>query len=183
MNRYAIMPLIAVAIVLSACNARPIPTQVADEVAATSYQLGPGDEIEVYVFGEESMSGTRKLDGNGVMSMPLVGNIEARGLTPGELEAQLRTRLTKYLQDPKVSVEVLSYRPVYLVGEVRNPGSYPYVDGMTVINAVATAGGFTYRARENRFIIDRKSTGQTVAAEPQTPLQPGDVVTVPERYF
>jgi polysaccharide export outer membrane protein len=175
--------MLVIAAVLPACSGRPIPSDNAAETAVTDYRLGPGDEVDIQVLDEESISGSRKLNGNGTLSMPLIGKVEANGLTAGELESRLRTKLTEYMRDPRVSIQVLSYRPVYLVGEVRKPGSYPYVDGMTVINAIATAGGFTYRARENRFIIDRKSTGESVAAEPHTPLLPGDTITVVERYF
>lgn len=178
-----IVATLLLALLLPACSNRPLPDEQASAAPVTDYRLAAGDEVQIDVLGEDSLSGSRKLDGKGSISMPLVGNVAAKGLTAHALEQRLTEKLTRFMRDPVVSIQVLSYRPVYLVGEVRKPGSYPYVDGMTVINAVATAGGFTYRAREGRFIIDRKETGESVAAVPQTPLMPGDTVTVLERYF
>ena len=106
--------------------------------------------------------------------------------TAAELEQRIRDKLTPdYLINPSVTVEIVRYRPFYIVGEVRQPGSYPFVSGMTVINAVALSGGFTYRARESRFRIDRR-TGDGIAeirARPDTEVLPGDVISVDERFF
>jgi protein involved in polysaccharide export with SLBB domain len=118
--------------------------------------LGAGDKVRVHVFGDETLSGEHQIDGRGAFTFPLVGSIEAGGLTSTQLEAALETKLKEYMRAPNVSVEILNYRPFYIVGEIRKPGSYPYVDGLTVVNAVAIAGGFTYRARENEFVIQRK---------------------------
>ena len=97
----------------------------------------------------------------------------------------LRACDPKYLNDPRVSVQVLGYRPFYIVGEVKSPGSYPYVDGMVVMNAVALASGFTYRAREDEFYITRAidPDRQRRLALPHSPVLPGDLITVRERYF
>lgn len=156
-------------------------------IAAADYQLGPGDRVRITVFGQQDLSGEYAVDGTGTLSFPLVGQVHAGSLTAGQLGKTLEGSLSpNYIKNPHVSVEVLSYRPFYILGEVKTPGSYAYVSGMTVLNAVALAGGFTYRARDDDFRLQRtaKDGSKTqVDAEPTTPVQPGDVITVRERYF
>lgn len=150
------------------------------------YRLGPGDKVKVVVFGHEDLSGEAEVDGSGTVSLPLIRNIPVQGITVRELEEEIANRLKpEYLLNPKVSVEVLSYRPFYIYGEVNKPGSYPYVNGMTVINAVALAGGYTYRARQSRVNLTRASDAQKRVTEagPETTVFPGDVIEVLERYF
>ncbi|MBV8534422.1 MAG: polysaccharide export protein [Alphaproteobacteria bacterium] len=151
------------------------------------YRLGPGDRLRIIVFGQKDMTGEFAVDGTGLMSFPLIGQIKAGGLTAEGLEREITDKLKPdYLRDPKVSVVVLTYRPFYIVGEVKTPGSYAYVTGMSVINAIALAGGFTYRAKESSFYVDRtaKDGKKTrIDAGPDTTVQPGDVITVRERYF
>ena len=168
---------------MGACQAPP-PMDVAapTPVSAQEYQLGAGDKVRVHVFGDETLSGEYQVDGRGAFTFPLIGAINAGGLTSTQLESTLETKLKEYMRTPNVSVEILNYRPFYIVGEIRKPGSYPYVDGMTVVNAVAIAGGFTYRAREGEFYIQRKPSGQ-IDARPATPVLPGDVIIVRERFF
>jgi polysaccharide export outer membrane protein len=149
------------------------------------YRLASGDQIRVTVFRHEDLSGEFQLDGLGNFSLPLVGQINADGMTVREAENAIREKLMAgYLVDPQVSVEVLNYRPFYILGEVKQPGSYPFVNGMTVLNAVALAGGYTYRASEGRITVTRGgSGGRQVRAEPTTSILPGDIVNVPERFF
>lgn len=150
------------------------------------YRLGPGDEIRVTVFRHEDLSGEFELDGEGTFAMPLVGGIDANSLTARQLEDRIESQLEEqgYLVNPQASVEVLNYRPFYIIGEVRNPGSYPYVSGMTVINAVALAGGYTYRAAEGSVTITRGgSNGTELATRPESAVLPGDIIRVPERFF
>ncbi len=138
------------------------------------------------MFGQDELTGERVVDGGGNISMPLIGKVPAGGSTADELAAAITSELSpKYLNDPKVNIQVLSYRPFYIVGEVQNPGSYPYVDGMVVMNAVALAGGFTYRARDDQFFITRNTDPDRAKrlVDVNSPVQPGDVVTVRERYF
>lgn len=152
----------------------------------SGYKLGSGDKIRVTVFGHEDLSGEFEVDGSGNVSLPLIRNIKAEGLTPGQLEQIVADRLSPdYLVNPRVNVEVLNYRPFYIYGEVTRPGSYPFVNGMTVVNAVAMAGGFTYRARTSRVRIIRATDPSRTAqdADKDTPVLPGDVIEVPERYF
>lgn len=155
------------------------------QVVASVYKLGPADRIKITVFNHQDLSGEFSLDGAGNFAMPLIGEVQAGGLTSRELEQRIQDRLKDgYLIDPQVSIEVMNYRPFYILGEVKTPGSYPYVDNMTVLNAVALAGGFTYRAKQNAFLLQRGgSNSQAVTVGGQQPLLPGDIVTVQERFF
>jgi protein involved in polysaccharide export with SLBB domain len=156
-------------------------------IASTSdYRLGPNDRTRIIVFGQPTLTGEFVLDGNGVLAYPLVGNIDAKGMTPAELQASIAQKLDKdWVHNPSVSVEVSSRRPFYVVGEVQKPGSYPYVTDMSVLNAIATAGGQTYRANMHDFYVKRKVNGRVVRvqATQESMLQPGDTVVVRERFF
>jgi protein involved in polysaccharide export with SLBB domain len=162
--------------------AAPPPTA---SLAESTYKLGSGDRVRVVVFRHEDLSGEFSLDGAGNFAMPLIGEVQAYGTTTRELEQRIAQKLEDgYLVDPQVSVEVLNYRPFYILGEVKAPGSYQYVNGMNVLNAVALAGGFTYRAKQDEFILQRGGTntaGSEVGID--TPILPGDVITVQERFF
>jgi protein involved in polysaccharide export with SLBB domain len=155
--------------------------------ANTSYKLGSGDRIRVSVFNQKEMTDVYQLDGRGHIAFPLIGDIDANGLTPKQLEVKLaRTLSPDYVKNPHVSIVVLTARPFYILGEVTKPGSYPYVSGMTVLTAAAQAGGFTYRANEDTFDLQRPdATGKkkTIDAKPDTPVQPGDIIKVNERWF
>lgn len=153
----------------------------------TEYSLGPGDQVRVTVFGQEDLSGEFSVSGNGKISLPLIGEVEAGGLTIPIIEQAIVAKLKPdYLVNPRVSIEVLNFRPFFIIGEVNNPGSYPYQHGMTVVNAIALAGGYTYRARENRVLLKRAGAPSSVKetrADENTPVLPGDVIRVPERFF
>lgn len=150
------------------------------------YRLGTGDVVRVTVFGHEDLSGEFEIDSAGQLSLPLIQQVQAGALTASQLEGEIASALKPdYLKNPKVSVQVLNYRPFYILGEVNAPGSYSYVNGMTVINAVALAGGYTYRARENEVKIIRVDDPERAEqpADHATMVLPGDVIMVPERYF
>jgi len=150
------------------------------------YRLGPNDRTRIIVYGQPTLTGEFQLDGNGVLAFPLIGNVDATGMTPSQLQATIAQRLDKdWVHNPSVSVEVSTRRPFYVVGEVQKPGSYPYVTDMSVLNAIATAGGQTYRANMQAFYIKRKVDGRVVRvqATQESVLQPGDTVVVRERYF
>jgi polysaccharide export outer membrane protein len=153
--------------------------------AQNVYRLGSGDKVKVVVFNHEDLSGEFTLDGAGNFAMPLIGEVKAGGLTSRELEQRIAEKYKDgYLVDPQVGVEVENYRPFYILGEVKNPGSYPYVNGMTVHNAVALAGGFTYRAKQNSFLLQRGGSGaQGTQVGGDQAILPGDIVTVQERFF
>ena len=150
------------------------------------YRLGSHDKIMVTVFGEPELSGELQVDGTGRIAMPLVGDIEVGGLTVRQAEVAIAERLQPdFLKNPRVGVQVTNYRPFYILGEVKEPGGYPYVNGMTVVEAVALAGGFTYRARQNRLYIVRTvdHVRTKIPATQATTVLPGDIIEVPERYF
>jgi protein involved in polysaccharide export with SLBB domain len=161
---------------------------VAQEISAVpdDYRLAAGDQLRVSVYGHDDLSGEFEVDGNGQLSLPLIQDIEATNKTLNELEIDIANALQPdYLKNPRVSVEILSYRPFYIVGEVNEPGSYPYVSGMTVINGVALAGGFTYRAQKNRIKIirDTAESKREIEASANTEVLPGDVIEIGERFF
>lgn len=150
------------------------------------YQLGTGDKVRVNVFGEEDLGGEFVVDGSGFVRLPLVGQVRAQGLSLREFENVLADKLREgYLKDPKVSAEVVNYRPFYIIGEVNKPGEYPYVNYMSILNAVALAGGFTYRANESNVYVRRngQSKEEYVPADATTKINPGDIIRVPERFF
>jgi polysaccharide export outer membrane protein len=150
------------------------------------YHLGPADKIRIITYNEASLTGEFVVSGSGTVSLPLVGEIHAQGLTTGQLQDAIQNSLKNgYITDPKVSVEVLNYRPFYILGEVTKPGEYPFVNGLTVLNAVATANGFTYRADTHRVFIKRANdtAEHEVDLTTTTPVQPGDTIRIKERLF
>jgi polysaccharide export outer membrane protein len=156
--------------------------------ATATYKLASGDRVAITVFGHEDLSGEFEINGAGMISMPLISDVDAAGLTVNELEVAIVDALQPdYLINPIVSAEILTFRPIYIIGEVINPGSYPYTNGMTVINAVAVAGGFSYRAKKSKVVILREDDNDDEAIEIKvdfdTVVLPGDVIEVPERFF
>lgn len=150
------------------------------------YTLGPDDKVKITVFGEESLSGEFLVSGNGDISYPLVGDVHAAGLTVGQLVERIKQKLrTGYLKNPDVSGEVTTFRPFYILGEVMRPGQYPYTNGMTLMSAVATAGGFTYRARTGEVYIKHanQSKEQEYDVTDDLKILPGDTIRVKERWF
>lgn len=154
---------------------------------SSDYRLGPNDRTRITVFGQPNLTGEFMLDGNGSVAFPLIGNINADGMTPRELQQAIAGKLDPdYLRNPSVSVEVLTRRPFYVLGEVQKPGNYPYVTDITALNAVAMAGGYTYRARTTQFYIkrlDKEGKMVRIVAKPETIVRPGDTLEVRERYF
>lgn len=173
---------------VAACSSSSLPVCEVTEAAAVpediaGYTLGPGERVRVTVFRHEQLSGEFQVDGSGSVSLPLIGDVPAQDLTTRELETRIADKLKNegYLVNPRVSVEVMTYRPFYILGEVNNPGQYEYTNGMTVTNAVALAGGYTYRADGDDIEIRRADCA--VTADPTTKVLPGEVVFVPERFF
>ena len=151
-----------------------------------SYRLGPNDRIRLKVYGEADISGEYEIDSNGFASVPLAGRIRAAGLTTAQLERSVAAALAKgIVRDPRVNIEMALYRPYYILGEVKKSGEYPYRLGITILDAVASAGGFTYRANENKVFL-RRSGGDVEEVYPlDAPIKvfPGDNIRIPERYF
>lgn len=150
------------------------------------YRLDAGDRLRVVVYGQEGLTNTYTIDAAGSITMPLIGQVPARGRSPAALAAEITARLRNgYIREPSVAVEIESYRPFFILGEVQAPGQYPYVPNMTVESAVAIAGGFSPRARRDVVTVthtDANGTGRYVVPL-GTALGPGDTVQVGERWF
>jgi polysaccharide export outer membrane protein len=152
-----------------------------------SYTLAPGDQVRVITFGDQTLTGDFYVDDGGDILLPLLGPVHAAGLTTHQLTTAVNDSLRKkdLFRNPSVAVEVIAYRPIYVLGEVNRPGQYPYQPSMTVLGAVAAAGGFTYRAVVDYASIVRTDGRQAVEGKVarETLVQPGDVITVYERKF
>jgi polysaccharide export outer membrane protein len=163
-------------------NLPPIPAGGSDV-----YRLGPGDQVRIITLSEDRLTGEFRVNDSGAVALPLLGTVQAAGMTTADLEHTISAALVQaqLIREPSVSVEVISYRPIFVLGEVNKPGQYPYQPGMTVVTAVAVAGGFTYRAVDDRAAIVRSVDGKAVEgrAERQTYVQPGDVITIYERRW
>jgi len=151
-----------------------------------SYHLDAGDKLRVVVFGQEGLTNTYAIDAGGSITMPLIGAVPARGQTPAGLAAAITAKLRNgYIREPSVAVEVETYRPFFILGEVAAPGQYPYVPNMSVESAVAIAGGFSPRAKRDHVTLthtDNSGPSRTVVPL-GTPISPGDTVLVGERWF
>jgi protein involved in polysaccharide export with SLBB domain len=150
------------------------------------YLLGAGDTLRITVFGEEDLSGSFKISDSGTITMPLIGPVVAQGLSVPDLQKKLVTVLNaKAVKSPDVTVQIDAYRPFFILGEVKNPGSYAYVPDMTVLTAVAIAGGFTFRASQDEVSVTRRKDGKAVEARATRDARvlPGDTVYVFERHF
>lgn len=154
--------------------------------ATTGYQLDSGDKLRVVVFGQDGITNSYMVDAGGNISLPLIGIVPARGYTPQQLSKMIAERLKQgYVRDPSVSVDVETYRPFFILGEVTNPGQYPYVPNMTAETAIAIAGGFAPRAQKGKVEVSRNIPGQQFKGDVATnfPLRPGDTIVVKERWF
>lgn len=150
------------------------------------YLLDTGDRLRVVVFGQEGLTNSYAVDATGAIAMPLIGSVQAAGRSTDVLAREIAARLRGgFIRDPSVSVEVETYRPFFIMGEVTAGGQFPFVTGMTAQNAIAIAGGFTPRANRWSIEVTRKVNGQLYRADvPLThPLAPGDTVVVRERWF
>ena len=178
----------AALMLLSACAGGQVAAgDIADlpQVSASQYQLGPGDQLRISVYGEEQLTGEFVIGANGAISYPLIGDYQAQGKTVPEFTEGLRTALTRYVLRPNISAEVMNYRPFFILGEVGDPGTFPYSAGLNVMNAVATAGGFSYRADTRRVFIKHATdlAEREYVLTSTTPVLPGDTVRIPERRF
>lgn len=156
--------------------------------ASSDYQqkhrFGPGDSIAVSVYGEPGLSFQVVIDKTGTFDFPFIGTIETVGKTTESLRRVIDNGLRgDYLVDPEVTVTIVRYRPYFINGEVRKPGSYPYTPGMSVIRAVVQAGGFTNRAAKDKIIIQREDSKEQYRVHSDAPVRPGDIVTIKESIF
>ena len=152
----------------------------------SQYRLGPGDKVRLIVLGQDNLGGEFSVSAAGILSLPLIGDLPAAGRTLSDVQSDITAKLADgYINDPKVSLEVINFRPFYILGEVNKPGEYPYEAGLTVLNAVAEAGGFTYRANEHRVYIrsDKQTDEAAYDLTPQMTVAPGDTIRIKERHF
>jgi polysaccharide export outer membrane protein len=180
------LALFAIALLLSGCapghGLQPLPG-----LSGGDYRLAQGDVVRIITYGEDPLTGEFRVGDQGMVALPLAGSVKAAGRTPHQLEEAVAAMLKKrgMLTRPSVSVEVSTFRPIYVLGEVNKPGQFPYQPGMTMVSAAAVAGGFTYRAVQDYASVVRTVDGDS--AEGKVPrdglIQPGDVVTVFERKF
>lgn len=175
-------------VLLSACSTTAdVPLAEAPDTSAP-YTLGPGDKLRITVYGEDTLTGEYKVSADGAISFPLIGNVPVSGKTITDLQSELTTKLgSGYFENPRVSAEILDYRPYYILGEVNRPGQYEYAAGLTIQQAVAAAGGFTYRANDDRIFLKRAlDTSEKLVDLEKNPsflVQPGDTIRVGERFF
>lgn len=160
------------------------PTEVKN---ANAYTLGPSDVIKLTVYGEDNLTGQYTVDRRGMVTIPLVGDVPAQDLSKEQLQVKITEIMVRggYLKNPRVTVDIVSMRPFYILGEVKNPGSYTWQPTLDVFKAIATAGGYTPRAAQGRILIDRgiAQDKQRYNATEDTPVLPGDSITVRERIF
>lgn len=177
--------MLAVILTVSACSSpgSDLPVLPSTTSGLLAYRLGPGDQLDINVFGADELKGRYTVQDNGTVAMLLIGKVPAEGRTVEEVEKEISAKLIagRYITKPEVSVSVVTYRPFYILGEVAKPGSFPYASGMRVLSAVAAAQGYTYRANRDYVIITRD--GRDGKGLDLTPIQPDDIILVPERYF
>ena len=171
---------------LGGCAApRAVPPPLAAEFNEPN-MLASGDRLRVNVFGQQNLSNTYAIEPDGAIAMPLVGRMKVDGKTSDQVRVAIESKLKAgFLRDPNVSVEIESYRPFFILGEVTQAGQYPYVAGMTAQNAVAIANGFSPRAVQDRVELTRRTGDRVFKAEVPLayPIRPGDTITVQERWF
>lgn len=181
--------LAAVAMVLNACGgfsgAGDAPTAALSQPSA--YRLAPGDKLKVNVYNEPDLTGEFQVNDSGTIAFPLIGEVRASGVSVDEFRTQLIQSLQNgYVRNPRVTVDIANYRPINIIGEVRNAGQYPYRPGISVQDAIAMAGGYTYRANNSVVYLTRSSGNEQITLnekKDETPVLPGDNIRVPERYF
>lgn len=188
MKIVSLIPALALAAAaLGGCAATPPPLPVAAATGISAYRLGPGDRLRITVFGETTLTGEYQVTDDGSVAFPLIGNVPAAQGSLVALRDAIQGRLAAgYVKDPRVSVEVLAYRPYYILGEVNKPGQYPFVVGLRLDQAVAAAGGFTYRANKAKVFLRRADDPgeKTVDLRRQSvTVLPGDTLRIGERYF
>jgi len=187
----AAVALLGFGLLTSACGSSAPPVtdaerQALEAQAAAPPELQPGEKIHITVYGEPTLSGDYQIDPSGFVSLPLAGTVKAAGLTQLQLEQALTTKYSGgYLKDPKITVGISEFRPFYIVGEVEKPGAYPYTGGLTVLSAIAIAGGTTYRANQSKVLIEHagENSLREYNMDSPIPILPGDIIQIPRRYI
>lgn len=187
--------LVVVSLTVSACEPQAPtstatiqqPSQGTQNLRLGDYRVAPGDRLRIVVLSDAELSGEYEVDSVGMIAPRMAGRVAVLGMSTAEIETMLadRYRSGGYLRTPRLSVDLVSRRPFYILGEVSRPGSFPYVSGINVVQAVAIAGGYTRRAAKTRVTIQRfnATLGQEETVNEDTPVGPGDVIRVPERWF
>jgi protein involved in polysaccharide export with SLBB domain len=191
MVRYISRALVlAIGLLVSGCYTDFGPVELASEPVSRPYvpaQLAPGDRIKVTVYGEDNLNGVYDIDPAGNVSLPQAGTIRAAGRSKAELQREItaKYRSEQYLQEPKVTVDFVAFRPFYIMGEVEHPGEFPYRADLDVLSATTMAGGLTYRASRSTVLVKHsgEQTWKEYALAPNLMIAPGDLIRVPERYF
>jgi len=183
-RKAALLAFAILCLPLAGCQTTASSKPVTD--AVTDYTLGVGDKVRINVYGQDELTNEYIVEPNGVISLPLIGSVGAAGYTSQEVKDMIVGKLQPdYMVNPQVSVEITGFRSMYVLGEVRNPGKYEYVPNMTVMQAVAIAGGYTYRASEGSAEVTRHVKGalNTFTVDDKTMLKPGDTILVKRRWF
>lgn len=190
-SRVAPLVLVAALLSLGACSdgsgvGPPLPRSALATSDLRAYRLGVGDKIRLTVFGEPELSGTFEINSLGRIALPLAGDVDAAGLDANALKEAAARRLSDgYLKNPRLTIEVVGYRPIYVHGEVRSGGEFPFKTGLRLRDAVALAGGYTYRADQGYVVLSRPGQAQDARVRLPTDVivMPGDNIRVPERFF
>ncbi|MBK5265391.1 MAG: polysaccharide export protein [Alphaproteobacteria bacterium] len=181
------MLLLASAWLLSACAGGTGNLPSLPAIEAGQYRLDAGDEVRITAYGMDALTNNYLVSDTGYISLPLIDNVPAKGKTVGELQSDIAKILyeKEILRSPSINVQVTKYRPFYILGEVKSPGEYPYRPGMSVLTAISTAGGYTFRADQSNMIVTRQVDGHGITgrATENTPIQPGDTIRVKEGWF
>lgn len=178
--------LIVLASILAGCASHKVPQDASFKILTQPYQLDSGDQLRVTVFEQANLSTNYTVDQAGFVTLPLIGSVAARGRTTKQLSSDIATRLKQgFVRDPDVAIEVQTFRPFFIHGEINNAGQYEYVNGLTVQTAIAIAGGFSARANKQVVVITRQINGeiQHAKVDVNTPIRPGDTLTIKERLF
>jgi polysaccharide export outer membrane protein len=186
MNRRSVLLLLTCALPVGACMPTTLHMGPLDGAPDGPYLLSSGDRLRIGVFGQDNLAGIHTVDGEGYVSMPLVGPLRVAGGTTGDAARSIAAKLRNgYVREPNVTVEIDAHRPFFILGEVLTPGQFPYAPGMSIQTAVAIAGGFTPRANQTYAVITRpRRDGPITADVPITyPMKPGDTVVIKERWF
>jgi polysaccharide export outer membrane protein len=189
---YRVLCVLGVLLFLAGCKtvAEPVAANSTSDAWAQmsygAYRIRPTDQVRVQVYDDPNITGEYQVDSSGLISIPLVGRIKASGLTPAQLERAIAGRLSEgVLKKPGVNVQIIGYGPIYMHGEVKRAGEYPYKPGLSVMDAVALAGGYTYRADEAKAGVTRagSSIERMYPLDRRVPVFPGDNIRIPERFF
>lgn len=185
LRRRSLLGLLVPAGLAACAPGRDLP--VFESARPDAYRLDVDDQIRIVTYGQEQLSDDFRIADDGTVAVPLLGTVQAQGLSTSQLGARIAAGLRdkKLLRDPSVSVEITAYRPIFVLGEVAKPGQYPYQPGMTMLTAVTIAGGFTYRGVQRYAYVVRQSGRTTIEGRvlPGGFLKPGDVMKVYERVF